>query len=360
MLARLIVPLLLVGVVARVQGLEYFLDTAEDVTSEWQITCNPGYHENVDFDCGLGDGPLIPSIDHNSNTGFWARCGDGNGGIDCNIVFTPRGGSETLNRLGVTAYLQGGGRIEVGFEGDKPGTLYIEGNRWTSISNYIDISQHVPFRTLRLTMEFGSHFYFSVIDQVVVTDGGANPNTTTTTTAIPTLPPDTTTTAIPTLPPDTTTTTGIPTLPPDTTTTTGIPTLPPDTTTTTGIPTLPPDTTTTTGIPTLPPDTTTTTGIPTIPPVTTTTAIPTLPPDTTTTGLPPTTTPPPSSTARLCPHVTCGADGDYPDPQDCTGYVICSNGTPYCQRCPTGLYYDIPESQCDFPQNVDCGSRPIP
>jgi hypothetical protein len=83
------------------------------------------------------------------------------------------------------------------------------------------------------------------------------------------------------------------------------------------------------------------------------------------TGLPsPTTT---TSTTRR-PGVTgdpgefeCPSpNGLFADPADCSAYYQCSGGFPYHQVCSGNLLFREDLTVCDYPQNVDCGTRPIP
>jgi len=63
-----------------------------------------------------------------------------------------------------------------------------------------------------------------------------------------------------------------------------------------------------------------------------------------------------------CRNFQCppSIDGNFPDPSDCSKYITCVAGVPSCFSCPPGLYYDQLSDRCDFPQFVDCGSRPMP
>jgi len=82
------------------------------------------------------------------------------------------------------------------------------------------------------------------------------------------------------------------------------------------------------------------------------------------TGLPvPSTT---TSTTRR-PGVTDGPefqcpspDGLFADPADCSSYYQCSGSTAYHQACSFSLYFREDLTVCDYPANVDCGTRPIP
>ncbi|UYV62237.1 Cpap3-d2 [Cordylochernes scorpioides] len=57
----------------------------------------------------------------------------------------------------------------------------------------------------------------------------------------------------------------------------------------------------------------------------------------------------------------CGPQaGYYSDPRQCDLYYECHNGTFIERLCPDGLVFDdrhVNQARCDFPHNVDCGSR---
>lgn len=53
-------------------------------------------------------------------------------------------------------------------------------------------------------------------------------------------------------------------------------------------------------------------------------------------------------------------DGLYPDPEDCSMYYSCGGGLPNHLSCPAGLYFNPVPQVCDYPSNVDCGTRPTP
>jgi len=57
-----------------------------------------------------------------------------------------------------------------------------------------------------------------------------------------------------------------------------------------------------------------------------------------------------------CPEV----NGFFPDPEQCDKYYECTNEQPEAKFCPDGLLFEAsdPNSElCDYPFNVDCGSR---
>lgn len=47
-------------------------------------------------------------------------------------------------------------------------------------------------------------------------------------------------------------------------------------------------------------------------------------------------------------------DGNYKDPNNCYGFISCSNGLTYKMDCPAGLRYNYTIDQCDWPVNVPC------
>ena len=50
------------------------------------------------------------------------------------------------------------------------------------------------------------------------------------------------------------------------------------------------------------------------------------------------------------------ANGNYRDPDNCHGFIQCSNQIAYKQNCnPLWLKYNERKDQCDWPQNVQCG-----
>ena len=49
------------------------------------------------------------------------------------------------------------------------------------------------------------------------------------------------------------------------------------------------------------------------------------------------------------------ANGNYRDPDNCHGFIQCSNQIVYKQNCnPLWLKYNERKDQCDWPQNVQC------
>ncbi|CAH2235940.1 jg24485 [Pararge aegeria aegeria] len=44
---------------------------------------------------------------------------------------------------------------------------------------------------------------------------------------------------------------------------------------------------------------------------------------------------------------------------DCNKFYKCSNGEPYEFKCPETLMFNLNESVCDWPNQVDCGNRKL-
>jgi len=101
---------------------------------------------------------------------------------------------------------------------------------------------------------------------------------------------------------------------------------------------------------------------PTLPPTTTSAPITHAPPVTTqttttqatTTQKPQTTQPPATTKPPTAGPVSCSVDGYYPDPSDCSKFIICSGGVAYYKSCPPGLLYNKTKKYCDWPSNVQC------
>lgn len=49
------------------------------------------------------------------------------------------------------------------------------------------------------------------------------------------------------------------------------------------------------------------------------------------------------------------SNGNYEDPDNCYGFISCSNGRTFKMKCPSGLKYNKKIARCDWPQNVQCG-----
>lgn len=53
-------------------------------------------------------------------------------------------------------------------------------------------------------------------------------------------------------------------------------------------------------------------------------------------------------------------DGNNPDPENCARFINCFNGTSLgFQTCPRGLFFSTTNFTCQYPENVECGSRTI-
>lgn len=51
--------------------------------------------------------------------------------------------------------------------------------------------------------------------------------------------------------------------------------------------------------------------------------------------------------------------GQFPSESSCNKFINCWDETAVEQTCPAGLVFNQETSYCDYPSNVDCGSRPI-
>merc|ERR1719391_1360103 len=73
-----------------------------------------------------------------------------------------------------------------------------------------------------------------------------------------------------------------------------------------------------------------------------------------------TTTVPPATSYSPPPYVDCAvADGVFPDPHNCRGFVKCAQGDPYHMVCSGGLYFDPVTYNCNWPWSTDCQGRPV-
>ena len=62
-----------------------------------------------------------------------------------------------------------------------------------------------------------------------------------------------------------------------------------------------------------------------------------------------------------CDHdIDCSSkpSGWYPDPYSCVKYWNCQGSRATHYICPDGLMYEPSKVQCDYPDRVECGSRP--
>merc|ERR1711970_455410 len=61
-----------------------------------------------------------------------------------------------------------------------------------------------------------------------------------------------------------------------------------------------------------------------------------------------------------CPDEVPGDPPVYlPDPTHCRKFCECSGGTAYSHTCAPPLMFDDEAMICNWPDSVDCGSRPI-
>jgi len=75
-----------------------------------------------------------------------------------------------------------------------------------------------------------------------------------------------------------------------------------------------------------------------------------------------TTTSIPTTTTEDCGHLQdCKelGEGYHPDPYNCRKYWHCVAGRSEHILCDDGMYYDPVNVWCDYPERVQCGSRPI-
>jgi hypothetical protein len=63
----------------------------------------------------------------------------------------------------------------------------------------------------------------------------------------------------------------------------------------------------------------------------------------------------------LCPYDACTnfnctnqPNGLYPNPADCSTFYKCANGYTYLYDCPSGLLFDEPTLQCEWPELARC------
>lgn len=54
-----------------------------------------------------------------------------------------------------------------------------------------------------------------------------------------------------------------------------------------------------------------------------------------------------------CPQST----GQFPHPEFCMMFLNCYNNRAYVQPCPKGLFFGNAINGCEYPANVDCGTR---
>ncbi|XP_078378120.1 properdin-like [Oculina patagonica] len=68
----------------------------------------------------------------------------------------------------------------------------------------------------------------------------------------------------------------------------------------------------------------------------------------------------PATESQQCGTASCPfdcqgkANGNYKDPNNCYGYISCSNGLAYHMPCPANLKYNKQADKCDYPENVTC------
>ncbi|XP_031560324.1 chondroitin proteoglycan 2-like isoform X2 [Actinia tenebrosa] len=67
--------------------------------------------------------------------------------------------------------------------------------------------------------------------------------------------------------------------------------------------------------------------------------------------------PPKPSPSNFCKN---RPNGNYVDPNNCNGFIMCSNHLTYFFHCPANLRYNVKTDRCDWPRNVKCGPTPQP
>nr|CAH7765322.1 unnamed protein product [Callosobruchus chinensis] len=65
----------------------------------------------------------------------------------------------------------------------------------------------------------------------------------------------------------------------------------------------------------------------------------------------------PNSLTATCPPVDGPRSQYFPHETNCSLFYQCSNGVPYLQECPSGLYFNPKIDVCDYPRNVDCHNK---
>merc|ERR1711962_1285437 len=64
--------------------------------------------------------------------------------------------------------------------------------------------------------------------------------------------------------------------------------------------------------------------------------------------------------AAQCPDLDGGSPVYISDPDDCSKFCECSAHIAWAGHCADGLLWNDVTHVCDWANNVDCGSRPIP
>lgn len=173
----------------------YFLDTNGDMVDGWTQSCSGGYHNREDSVCPNVEMPsLIPADDVNCHDGFWTQCYSGQPIPECSI--TLRNSSSSLpTKVGILAYITGGASLTltVTSQNSSVKDIFISHVGWTDLYNFIDISSYSPVQVtnfesfltsiersyicihsllqeIKITLSYQHVRYYSVLDQVLVTD----------------------------------------------------------------------------------------------------------------------------------------------------------------------------------------------
>merc|ERR1711892_1192539 len=56
----------------------------------------------------------------------------------------------------------------------------------------------------------------------------------------------------------------------------------------------------------------------------------------------------------------CPGDGIFSDPDNCQCYYNCANNNPFLTCCGEGTLWNEVDHDCDYPEHMDCGDRPLP
>ena len=48
-----------------------------------------------------------------------------------------------------------------------------------------------------------------------------------------------------------------------------------------------------------------------------------------------------------------------PDVRNCNGFFVCTNGNKFKKSCPGVLRWSTVKNHCEWPNSVQCGSRPV-
>lgn len=66
------------------------------------------------------------------------------------------------------------------------------------------------------------------------------------------------------------------------------------------------------------------------------------------------------SVVRETSQFDCPGDGLYADPDNCQCYYNCANNVAFPDCCGEGTLWNDVDHDCDYPDHMDCGDRPMP